>query len=169
MAQHSDTPALAVEAHFGEARLGRAFQARDNGLKETLLAKEPVDGLIQGTAEANLKLLAGGGPLTGREKREALREFPVLLASLRERYQTILVELPAVDDPAFDKLQVSALADAVILVADSKTAQPIKLRRAAERLRKERTNLAATMLDSTQTLGAQPGSRVWNPRMTGRP
>jgi hypothetical protein len=155
MTQWSDASVLAVEAHFRESRLARTFHAREDGLAEALTHDRSVDSLVQDTSEVNLKLLAGGASMSRGEKQAALRGFPALFASLRERFGAVIVELPAMDDPALDQLPLASITDAVILVADSKTALPGQLRRAADKLREARTPLAATLLDATQMISAQ--------------
>ena len=70
-----------------------------------------------------------------------------MVASLREQFPAVIVELPAIDDPSFGKLPIAVLVDAVILVADSKSAQPNVLRRAAEKFHEACVPLAAAMLD----------------------
>lgn len=152
-AQHCDRPALIVEAHFREPRHAERFDARESGLAEALLGERPVEELIQEAAHAsNLQMLTAGAPFGWFRRRKAVSAFPLLLSSLRERYETIIVELPAADDPVMK--QVGALADAVILVADSKTTSPGKLQRAADRLRKANVSLAAAMPSLTEDLSA---------------
>jgi Mrp family chromosome partitioning ATPase len=155
VAQYVDRPALLVEAHFGAPRLARAFGARNVGVADVIVRGEDVAELIQDTASPNLKLLSSGDWAGGRERRRAWREFPTLLRSLRESFSTVVVELPAVDDPAFLKIPAATLTDAVILVANSKTAPAHALQGAAEALRRQGVNLAATMLDATSTPGAE--------------
>jgi Mrp family chromosome partitioning ATPase len=155
MVQYTNQPVLVVEAHFRRPRLARVFDARGSGVSDVLLRNEPLERMIQDSADAGLKLLTGGDVIGSLERRKVLEHFPALFASLRERFRSVIVELPAVDDPVFDKLPIGLLADAVILVADSKSAQPRKLSQTAGKLREARTVLAASMLDSTQMLSAQ--------------
>lgn len=162
--QHTDRPALLVEAHFRAPRLGEKFGARERGVSDALLRGLGVDEAIQPSGHAKLELLTGGSPLGLFRRGRALSRFPALFTALRDRYDTIIVELPAVDDPSFSKLPIASLADAVMLVADPKTAQPSKLRRAADRLREARVPLAAAMLSSvqvlTESLGRGPAPRA---------
>lgn len=155
IAQHCDRSALAVEAHFRDPRHAVRFDAREAGLSEALLAERPVADLIQEAPRVeNLELLTAGAPLGWFRRGRALSAFPRLFASLRERYETVVVELPAANDRAVKKLPVAALVDAVILVADPKSTSPAKLQRAADRLRAANVPLAATMLSSAQDLSA---------------
>ena len=158
-AQNSDSEVLVVEAHTAEPRLALEFGAHSAGLVETLGRSDAADALVQDTELWNLKALTGGAALSARDRRRVIDELPMLLASLKGRFRSVILELPAVNDPAFRKMPIGALADAVILVADSRTARPRDLRRAAESVRLTKTPLAGTILESVQQVMARAGAR----------
>ena len=151
MAQSASGPTLLVEAHFGDPRLGLRFDGGEAGITDVLRRSKSLDECIQDTGVGNLKLLAGGAKPGIFRQGRALTDFPSLLVTLRQRFESILLELPAVDDPSLQKLPLAAMADALILVADPKLAQPAALRRAAEQLQAAGAPLAAVMLSSKQT------------------
>jgi Mrp family chromosome partitioning ATPase len=154
VSQHSGRPALVVEAHFGASRQGARFNAADTGVSDILLRGKGLEEAIQETSDENLLLLASGEPAGLFRRHKLISGFPALLLSLRQRYETIVVELPAADDPLLKKLPLGSITDAVILAADPKSAPPKKLKRAAAQLEELGAPPAATMLSSTQSVSS---------------
>lgn len=152
VAERSEKPVLLVEAHFRTPRLAVKFDVEDTGVSDVLLDGKRVDDAIQQPVGPNLVVLVAGAPFGWFSRGKAVSAFPSLFVSLRERFDPIIVELPAADDPLLAKLPIASLADAVILVADPKTTPPGKLSRGTDRLRDANAPLAAAMLCSTEGL-----------------
>ncbi len=154
ISQHSDSAALVVEAHFGSPRHALQFRARDAGVTEALTDGLSLDDAIHDTADAGLKLLPGGAPAGLFSRGDVIARFPELFLGLRDKFDTILVELPAADDRTLDKLPVSSMVEAVLLIADPKSAPAKKLRRASERFHRMQIPLAAVVISSPEDLSA---------------
>jgi Mrp family chromosome partitioning ATPase len=153
-AQNSEKDVLLVEGHMESPRLADELDAPSAGLLEALSRKEPVEALVQGTREDRLKVLTAGAPMTSGDRATVMEELPDSLSSLKTRYASLIVELPAINSAAFRQMPIGAMADAVILVADSRTASPRALRKAAEALRETKVIFAGTLLDSVQHVRA---------------
>jgi Mrp family chromosome partitioning ATPase len=147
IAQQAEKPVLLVEAGFREPRHAQALQAANVGINEAWVRRQAVSTCIQDTSVPNLKLLPAGQPVEEPDRSGVVDMLPAMIASLRPKFSAIVVELPAADDPVFKKLPLPGLVDAVILAADSRTAPPRKLRRAANRLRRTFVPFAGTLLE----------------------
>jgi Mrp family chromosome partitioning ATPase len=157
LAQYVEQPALLVEAHLGPSRHASALAAPNVGIKDALIRKDSIDSWVQDTFNPKLKALPAGGTFSDLDLATVAAELPRLISALQKRYNSMLVELPAVLSPSFARLPVAALVDAIILVTDSRSAERRTLQRAAEGLRQAKVPLAATILLAKQRISVHRG------------
>ncbi|MCB1021436.1 MAG: hypothetical protein KDC27_16010 [Acidobacteria bacterium] len=148
VARHSHAAALLVEAHLGEPRMAQLFQVTTAGLSEAAASTGPADSLAQATATPNLQVLTGGAKPNAADRRRLAGELPSLVESLRPQFPSLVLELPAALDAAFEQVQPAGLVDAILLVFDPATTSQDELTRAAEKVRMAGVQLAGTVLDT---------------------
>ncbi|MEZ5366596.1 MAG: hypothetical protein R2748_30720 [Bryobacterales bacterium] len=150
VARHSHAAALLVEANLGQPRMANLFQVQPAGLSEAAASTGPAGSLAQATATPNLQVLTAGAKPNSADRRRLAGELPSLIESLRPQFPSMVIELPAALDAAFDQAHPAGLVDAILLVFDPSVTPHDELARAAEKVRAAGIQLAGTVLDTKE-------------------
>lgn len=120
------------------------FQLDNRGLVEAAASGNDVCPFCQATVQAGLDLLtAGSGVLSDLLSSE---RFPQLLSGLKESYDYILLDTPAVLASA-DALSLAACADGVVLVIESGKEEPKTVQLAKKRLEQAKAHILGCVLN----------------------
>jgi Mrp family chromosome partitioning ATPase len=115
LAETASGEILLVDANFHSAALSRRLGLADKpGLAEVLAKKIHVQAAGVETAMARVRVLPRGSEISGSLRRSDPAEWRSLLASLKSRYQYVVVDAPGVEQPHC--LPLAKAADATYLV-----------------------------------------------------
>lgn len=121
------------------------FQLNNRGLSDAAASGNDVHALCQPTGQTGLDLLAtGSGVLSDFLSSE---RFPQLLGGLKESYDYILLDAPAVLTSA-DASALAACADGVILIVESGKEEPKTVQLAKKRLEQTKAKILGCVLNN---------------------
>lgn len=123
------------------------FHSENNGLSEAVKSGSDIRSFCQQTKQTGLDLLtAGAGVLSDIISSE---RFPQLLAELKESYEYILLDAPAVLAGA-DSSTLATSADGVVLVVESGKEEPKTVRLAKKRLEQAKAHILGCVLNQVK-------------------
>ena len=136
---------LLVDCDYANPTQHMLFQLNNRGLYETVASGNDVHAFCQATAQAGLDLLAAGsGALSDLFSSE---RFPQLLDGLKESYDYILLDAPAVLVGA-DASALAVCSDGVLLVVESGKEEPKALQLAKKRLDQAKAKVVGCVLNN---------------------
>ena len=121
------------------------FELNNRGLSDVAASGNDVHARCQATGQTGLDLLAAGsGVLSDLLSSE---RFPQLLGGLKESYDYILLDAPAVLASA-DASALAACADGVVLVVESGKEEPKTVQLAKKRLEQAKAKILGCVLNN---------------------
>jgi Mrp family chromosome partitioning ATPase len=145
-ADHGRGPVLLADCNFHRPTLDTLFRStRTVGVADILAEQAAVDACVQPTPIAGLQLLPAGTTGCLQNLCVAPERIQQLVATLRQRFALVVVDLPAADHLGGTLLLVAAL-DAALLVIRSEHARAQNALQAVHRLADDRVPLMGTVL-----------------------
>ena len=131
--QNGARDVVAVEANWRSQRLAKALGVSSRGLDRLSADRDAtLDEMVHSTDIAGLAALPAGRRASSL--RVALERYGEWVPRLAERFDTLVVETPAADDPALRRFPFAAHGGAVLLVVDPQLTRAGQIRKAVERL-----------------------------------
>jgi len=142
---------LAIDADLRKPRLHKIFQVRNTvGLSDVLTGRIELDEAVQRTPVSHFFLLPSGPHPPNPAELLNSRKMKELLATVRDRYEIVLIDLPpvlAVVDPVI----VAAIADMTIIVLKTGKTTRKPLLRTINELRKAKARIAGVIFNDAES------------------
>lgn len=157
-AERERTPVILVDADMRQPSVERHLQLNRNpGLSEVLLGSMRLEQAIRPSGIRNLDVLGAGSPLGVPSEILTSHRVQELYDRLKERYQYVIVDTPAVR-PVTDASVLSSCADGTLLVTRLLHSTKSQSKDALRTLRELGANLLGTFVtavrgDKTQSYG----------------
>ncbi len=155
---------LLIEGDLRKPALVSLFdQVSEPGLTEVLADEMPINYAIQKTVVENLNILAGGALPENPAELLGSKKMATLLHILSGHYDIILIDSPPVL-AASDALKLSAIVDAVIMVARSDRTRIKELEYVQEQMRDVGSHITGVVLNFFDYRNAYGSSYAYNYR-----
>lgn len=142
---HSGQKILLMDCDSANPTQHTLFQLDNCGLSDAAVSGNDIHAFCQATGQTGLDLLAAGsGVLSDLLSSE---RFPQLLNGLKEKYNYILLDAPAVLTSA-DATALAACADGVVLVVESGKEEPKTAQLAKKRLEQAKAKILGCVLNN---------------------
>ncbi len=138
---------LLIDCDFAHPMQHTLLQLENRGLFEAVNSESKVSAFCQPTKQAGLSLLAAGS--VALPDLLASEHFPKMLDELKNDYDYILLDAPAVLASA-DALAAAGCADGVVLVVESGKEKPKTVRLAKKRLEQAKAHILGCVLNSAK-------------------